>query len=153
VPPDVGDPSDLSRSGLLDLADLVVVNKCDQEGALHFADSLEAQLRTRRPEMDPRPSRVFRTQATNGTGIEALLDAVGAHAAEIRRTGVFAERSRAQMREQLRHMLLEILEAQWQSDVSLHALLDERAAAILAGGGSVVDTASEIAAEIEPPRR
>ena len=153
VPSDLGDPGELAASGLLEFADLVVVNKCDREGALEFADSLELELRERRAEGDLRPARVFRTQAINGTGIEELLDALGAHAAEIRRTGVFVERSRAQTGEQLRHLLFAVLEAQWQSDVGLRALLDDRAASILAGSSSVVETAHEIAAEIAAPRR
>ncbi len=152
VPPSVEDPDQLVASGLLDLADLVVLNKCDLEGAEAVAATLDRALASRSGEDDPRPDRVFRTTALRDEGLDELFQGIRTHASALRADGVFASRSRAQVAEQLKYLVFEMLRARWQGDVGLRALLDECARGVLEGDRNLVDTADEVAAMVTPPR-
>jgi GTPase len=153
VPPTVEEPQRLAASGLLDLADLVVLNKCDLEGAESVAEILNEALAQRDGAHDPRPAHVFRMQANRGEGLEALLEGIAHHAAALRAGDEFASRSRSQIAEQLRHYLFQILQSRWAGDVGLRSLLDEGAGDILEGRRTLVDLAEEVAAQAVPPRR
>ena len=91
--PEMGDEVQAIKAGLLEVADLVVVNKGDRPGAQRTASQLRAMLvaaaprpratgvgETARPER-PRPKRpeVLITTATNGDGVPELLVALDRH--------------------------------------------------------------------------
>jgi LAO/AO transport system kinase len=70
--PESGDAIQGMKAGLLEIADLFVVNKSDRPGADGFANELESSLM-----LDPRgpskPIRVLRTSATTGAGLDEYL--------------------------------------------------------------------------------
>jgi LAO/AO transport system kinase len=80
--PEMGDEVQAIKAGLLEVADLVVVNKGDRPGAQRTAGQLRAMLSTTAPpeESDgrPRPKRpeVLVTTAATGEGVPALLEAL-----------------------------------------------------------------------------
>lgn len=76
VPPDAGDGVQTMKSGILEMADIVVVTKADQPGARRMASDLSAVLRKRGDREVP----VLQTEA-NGAGVAALSDAIDAHRA------------------------------------------------------------------------
>ena len=93
--PEMGDEVQAIKAGLLEVADLVVVNKGDRPGAQRTASQLRAMLvaaaprpqlaaagETARPER-PRPKRpeVLITTATTGDGVPELLAALDRHRA------------------------------------------------------------------------
>jgi LAO/AO transport system kinase len=85
--PEMGDEVQAIKAGLLEVADLVVVNKGDKPGAQRTAAQLRAMLvaAAARGEDNgrPRPKRpdVLITTATDGTGIPELLAALDRHRA------------------------------------------------------------------------
>ncbi len=87
--PEMGDEVQAIKAGLLEVADLVVVNKGDRPGAQRTAAQLRAMLvptTARGPDQDPdrpRPKRpeVLVTTALTGEGIPALLAALDRHRA------------------------------------------------------------------------
>jgi LAO/AO transport system kinase len=85
--PEMGDEVQAIKAGLLEVADLVVVNKGDRPGALRTAGQLRAMLTAAapRPAGDdrPRPKRpeVLVTTASTGEGVPALLAALDRHRA------------------------------------------------------------------------
>jgi len=87
--PEMGDEVQAIKAGLLEVADIVVVNKGDRPGALRTASQLRAMLAAGAPRLPgddrPRPKRpeVMVATATTGEGIPALLAALDRH----RRTG------------------------------------------------------------------
>ncbi len=103
--PEMGDEVQAIKAGLLEVADLVVVNKGDRPGALRTASQLRAMLaaapqvgraeddaeRPDDPNGRPRPKRpaVLVTTAATGEGVPELLRALDAHRA--RRAGTPAE--------------------------------------------------------------
>jgi LAO/AO transport system kinase len=85
--PEMGDEVQAIKAGLLEVADLVVVNKGDRPGALRTASQLRAMLTAAapRPGRDdrPRPKRpeVLVTTATTGEGVPQLIAALERHRA------------------------------------------------------------------------
>ncbi len=74
--PGTGDDVQALKAGIMEIADIFVVNKADREGADRLVGSIEAMLslETFGPG-DWRPP-VIRTQATTGAGIPELLEAI-----------------------------------------------------------------------------
>jgi LAO/AO transport system kinase len=78
-PPGLGDDVQAIKAGILEIADLLVVNKGDLAGADATVRELEDMLTLRRSKAAPVP--VLKTAATRGEGIGALVDAALAHGA------------------------------------------------------------------------
>ncbi len=78
--PEGGDTIQVMKAGLLEIADVFVVNKADREGAERMKTDLEAMLHLRGPASWPIP--VLLTEATRDRGTEALWNAIGAHRAQ-----------------------------------------------------------------------
>jgi LAO/AO transport system kinase len=70
--PGLGDDIQAMKSGLLEIADILVVNKADREGAERTMQQLLGALSLRSSGKTP----VLKTTATTGEGIAALADAV-----------------------------------------------------------------------------
>lgn len=91
--PEMGDEVQAIKAGLLEVADLVVVNKGDKPGAQRTAAQLRAMLVATAPKADPadrseaaarpRPKRpeVLITTAATGEGVPELLVALDRHRA------------------------------------------------------------------------
>ena len=88
--PEMGDEVQAIKAGLLEVADLVVVNKGDKPGAQRTAAQLRAMLVASAPRADPddgharpRPKRpdVLITTAATGAGVPELLAALDRHRA------------------------------------------------------------------------
>lgn len=93
-PPGLGDDVQAIKAGILEIADIVVVSKCD----LPLADKTELDLRFMLSvRNDPsRPPRIVRVSATSGTGVPELANEIEllARAAESRRQTGSRERMR-----------------------------------------------------------
>ncbi len=98
--PGQGDEIQALKAGLVEIADIIVVNKADREGADQLAAQLRSVLRlgTARPDGGEWTPPVIKTVAADGTGIGELLSAVEAHRAFLSRTGRETERRRAALR-------------------------------------------------------
>jgi LAO/AO transport system kinase len=111
--PEMGDEVQAIKAGLLEVADLVVVNKGDKPGALRTAAQLRAMLVptvARTPSDRPAPKRpeVLVTTAATGEGVPELLAALDRHRAASRAVvGGGARRTRAEA--QVRALLAERL--------------------------------------------
>ena len=90
VSPESGDGIQAMKSGLMEIADILVVNKADRPGA----DRLEAEIRgafalsTRGQGDIP----ILRTEAHRGTGVDALLELADERIAARRQSGAFESR-------------------------------------------------------------
>lgn len=79
--PGLGDDVQAIKAGILEIADILVVNKGDSPLAQDAERSLREMLRLRRRTADWEV-RVMRTTATTKDGVAALADAIEAHAAQ-----------------------------------------------------------------------
>ncbi len=139
--PEMGDEVQAIKAGLLEVADIVVVNKGDRPGAQRTAAQLRAMLvpavgrRDADPER-PAPKRpeVLVTTAATGEGVPELLAALDRH----RRDGALAGAGgarRARAAAQVRAVLVERLWAR----LAAAPLADRTEAAIAAVAGHDLD--------------
>jgi LAO/AO transport system kinase len=112
--PGQGDDIQAIKAGILEIADLFVINKADHPGAERLASDLESMLSLGEPK--PWKPPILRTVASQGTGIEELAASVERHARFLRDGGALAARRRAglssRLVEILRDLLLERLVSQ-----------------------------------------
>ena len=81
APPGLGDEVQALKAGTLEIADLLVVSKGDLPLAERTARDLRDMLHLRRaPSSAAWSPRVLLVSATAGTGIDALLESIDAHA-------------------------------------------------------------------------
>ena len=132
VNPGWGDAVQANKAGLLEIADVFVINKADRPGADRMAQELEVMLHMRLGEEQPpaaghhgvslqtvgrsarerrREARVeqggwavpvLKTVAQEGTGIEELLTTLDRHAVYLEESGELAERRRRRFAERTR---------------------------------------------------
>jgi LAO/AO transport system kinase len=110
VNPGWGDAVQASKAGLLEVADVFVVNKADREGAADTRRDLEGML-----DLGDRPSDAWRPPvveavATTGTGVDAVWAAVLDHRAHLEATGELARRRERRLVEELRSIVARRLE-------------------------------------------
>ena len=103
VTPGWGDGVQANKAGLLEVADVFVVNKADRAGADAAVKDLEAMLDLG-PAAPWRPP-IVETVATTGEGIEPLWDAISAHRAQLVATGDLERRRRERVRNEIREMV------------------------------------------------
>ncbi|HEX5587624.1 MAG TPA: methylmalonyl Co-A mutase-associated GTPase MeaB [Acidimicrobiia bacterium] len=114
VTPGWGDAIQASKAGLLEVADVYVVNKADRPGAADAQRDLESMVALARPADDPEGRRrapVLLTTAQDGSGVPELWAAVREHREFLGATGLLEERRVARVRTEIRNELLQLLAA------------------------------------------
>jgi len=109
VNPRWGDGVQANKAGLLEIADVLVVNKADREGAADTVRDLQVMLELA-GERDWRPP-IVETVATESRGIDELWRAVLDHRAYLEADGRLERRRDARLREELRAIVHERLRA------------------------------------------
>jgi LAO/AO transport system kinase len=107
VNPGWGDAVQAAKAGLLEIADVFVVNKADRPGAADAVRDLEGMLELA-PANRWRPP-IVRTVATTGEGIDDLYDAIVRHRDHLEHDGRLQERRRARVRAELQTIVAERL--------------------------------------------
>jgi LAO/AO transport system kinase len=131
--PGTGDDVQALKAGIMEIADIFVVNKADREGADRLASAVEANLALHNyGASDWRPP-IVRTVATTGAGVADLADAVSrfrAHGA-----GQQDERRKARTAYRLRELVSQRFMAHLEQRVlaagELEAILDRIATRVL----------------------
>jgi LAO/AO transport system kinase len=75
VVPGLGDEIQSMKAGLMEMADIFVLNKAEREGADRLQHQIEAMLELSPPRDGWKPP-VVRTTATEGTGVPQLVEAI-----------------------------------------------------------------------------
>lgn len=139
--PESGDAIQALKAGLMEIAEVIVLNKSDHPGA----DAMEAALRaslTFRPEGHRPP--IVRTVATARTGFEELHRALREHHDYASRPDVAASRRREKVRARIRHAVREGLLDAWLKRQGLDALLDGATDEVVAGRTSPYRAARDL---------
>ena len=106
--PGLGDDVQALKAGLLEIADVLVVNKADRPGAAQTMRALEVTLalgRNNRPGREGWQAPVLKTVALEGKGVAEVLDAVAAHRAYLQESGQWAEKERERAQTDLVRLL------------------------------------------------
>ncbi len=106
--PGMGDEMQALKAGLMEIADVLVVNKADRPGAANTARALEMVIdrntRTQEDETVWRPL-ILQTIALNGTGVPEVLEAAAAHRQHLQAAGLWVQRERARIETELFNVL------------------------------------------------
>jgi LAO/AO transport system kinase len=100
VNPGWGDGVQANKAGLLEIADVFVVNKADRPGADAAVRDLVAML-----DLGPAPAwtpPIVETVATTGEGVDRLWDAVVAHRNHLATSGLLETRRRERRHDEVR---------------------------------------------------
>jgi LAO/AO transport system kinase len=104
--PEMGDEVQAIKAGLLEVADVIAVNKGDRPGAQHAARQLRAMLSTAGGRVARTPPPILITTATTGDGVAALVDAIEAHRSIARSPKQARDRAQAQVARALADLAL-----------------------------------------------
>jgi len=98
--PNLGDDIQAIKAGILEIADILVVNKADLAGS----DRLVAELRAMLQLGDARewPTPIQQTVATDGSGVSDLVDRIAEHRAFLDSSGTWRQRRADSARRQVR---------------------------------------------------
>ena len=140
VVPEAGDAIQTMKAGLLEIADVFVVNKSDRPGAKRMAADLEMTVHLGSRDADWWTTPVLQTEGIRNIGIPQLVEALESHHTTLTDTGRLQTRRAAQRRSEfhaaLRERLLERLTRAEHSDALAQIIhqveigsLDSRAAA------------------------
>jgi len=100
--PGTGDDIQAMKAGIIEIADILVVNKADHPGADILVSQLQALL-SLAPKGARRP-RILKTTAIKGEGMEALAEAIEEHREYLEQSGELGR----QREEDARHQVLSI---------------------------------------------
>jgi LAO/AO transport system kinase len=134
--PGLGDDIQAIKAGILEIADILVINKADLPGVDNAESALRGMLSLARPaetinhhgqviglpeaessEVSQWEPPLLRTIATDGTGVEELLAAIDRHALHLHRTGGWKQRERARLEAELQTLLTETLVADFRARI------------------------------------
>jgi LAO/AO transport system kinase len=136
VVPGMGDSVQAAKAGLLEVADVLVVNKADRPDTQATLRDLRAMVALSSGEWKP---PIVPTTGTTGTGLEELLGQLDRHEAWLEASGERARRQLARARNEVTALALGTLAA-------LLAVPDELAARVAAGQCDPVEAAEELLA-------
>ena len=134
VNPGWGDAIQANKAGLLEIADLFVINKADRPGARETARDLELMLDLSAPS-DWRP-RIVSTVAQTGEGTDELWTAIGDHRRHLLERGVLDEVRRARLERELRQIV--------------SARVDARVVGVVSSDGAASIVAAVLRGELDP---
>jgi LAO/AO transport system kinase len=121
--PGYGDAVQAAKAGILEVADVFVVNKADREGAAGVVRDLRGMLRMGSKLAWEPP--IVRTSATDGSSIDELWEAIERHREHLASTGELEARRSRRVLEEVKTMVA------WR--------LRDRTADLLAADGLVAD--------------
>jgi LAO/AO transport system kinase len=101
--PGLGDEVQAMKAGLMEIADILVINKADREDADKLQMELESTLsffQPSGPETSWRP-RILKTVALSNTGVDALAEAIDEHGKHLQSSGKLRDRLLQQSRQRL----------------------------------------------------
>ncbi|MBV8160544.1 MAG: methylmalonyl Co-A mutase-associated GTPase MeaB [Acidimicrobiia bacterium] len=104
VPPGSGDAMQASKAGLLEAADVFVVNKADRPGAAETRRDLEFMLHLSAPGEGWTPP-IVSTVASDGEGVDDLWGAIGAHRSFLSEHGLLEKRRAQRLADEVRHVV------------------------------------------------
>jgi LAO/AO transport system kinase len=128
--PESGDGVQAMKSGLMEIADAIVINKADRPGA----DALEASIRSSYELASGRtPPGIVQTAAQSGTGIPDAALLIESHADSLERDGRLKEHRAARLRFRIERLVEDALAGRLARDPALSAWLDGKVTEALAG--------------------
>ncbi|EFC86755.1 methylmalonyl Co-A mutase-associated GTPase MeaB [Parafrankia sp. EUN1f] len=133
--PGMGDQVQADKAGIIERGDIFVVNKADRGGAETTRSQIRFAVSGGAHATASWTPPVELTTATTGAGVDAVVDAVDRHWAQLVSSGELDGRRAARSRREIETLALELL----------HTRLDSLAAAVAGGRQDPLSAARELA--------
>jgi LAO/AO transport system kinase len=143
VAPGMGDSVQAAKAGILEIADIFVVNKSDRPAAQEAVRDLRTMLSMGHWGNGQWKPPIVSTVASAGTGIEDLTAKIGAHWAWLDSSAELSARRRARAREEIAAIAVAVLRERL-GGLPGDARLDELAAQVAAGQIDPYSAADEL---------
>jgi LAO/AO transport system ATPase len=143
--PGMGDGIQAAKAGILEVADVLVVNKADRDGAAQTVRDLKAMLGLGGRHSEPGAWRppIVSTVASKREGVDDLLAALSKHADWLAASGEGARRRQARAAAEIEAIAVATLRARI-GDLHGTEALTTLAAAVVAGGTDPYTAADEL---------
>jgi len=143
--PNLGDDIQAIKAGILEIADILVVNKADLAGA----DRLVADLRTmlQLGQEHDWPTPIQQTVAKDGTGVAELVERIAEHRAYLEGSGTWRQRRADSARRQVRAIVEDRVERRL-AELTTGSDWDQRFSEIAAREQDPYSVAEEVLGEI-----
>jgi LAO/AO transport system kinase len=89
--PESGDDIQMMKAGILEIADILVVNKCDRQGSDHIVKELQAMLELAHP-LDSWNIPVMKTMAERGEGVNDAYVMLTKHREFLKSSGLLSKK-------------------------------------------------------------
>lgn len=89
--PESGDDIQMMKAGILEIADVLTVNKCDRQGSDHIVKELRAMLEIGGDGHNEWNIPVLKTVAEKGEGVNEVFAALGRHRDFLKKSGRLAQ--------------------------------------------------------------
>ena len=124
--PGTGDEVQALKAGIMEIADIFVVNKADREGADRTVTAVESNLALQTYGAGEWRPPILKTEATTGRGVTELWTAIQAYRArsDVARRRRQHERGEFRLRELLTHRFLAYVEREVLAPGELEAIVD-----------------------------
>jgi LAO/AO transport system kinase len=139
--PGLGDEIQAIKAGILEIADILVVNKADRPGVENTERALRGMLLLAHPDQRPGSLHhaqayapavaqlplpeasiwqppILRTVATEGTGVGELFQEIARHRVYLAESGEWQRRERLRLQSELDMLLQALLVSRWRQTVS-----------------------------------
>jgi len=113
--PGLGDGIQMIKAGLIETADVLVVNKADRDGADRLTAELKATLRFTQARRHGLPPEIYTTVATQGEGLAELRKGIEARAEKM--ASLIEERRRNALYEEVRQAILDTARAKLEEEL------------------------------------
>jgi len=123
--PGTGDEVQALKAGIMEIADIFVVNKADREGADRLVHSVAAMLGLQTFQPDDWRPPILKTEATTGAGVPEVITAIQQFRAHSEATRATRQRTRQEyrLRDLLSHRFMQLVE-QTLPDGELQRVVD-----------------------------
>ncbi|HHI78358.1 MAG TPA: methylmalonyl Co-A mutase-associated GTPase MeaB [Planctomycetes bacterium] len=118
--PGAGDGIQAMKAGLLEIADLLVLNKADLEGSARLESELREMLELREEGVGRAPE-VYRVSAKTGEGVQELAEGIDRRLRRLEDEGVLEERRARRRREAVKRLVRSSLEKRLDALIEAHA--------------------------------
>ena len=121
--PESGDEIQLMKAGLIEIADIFVINKSDREGADRLANTLSSMINAIGNDSKP-DAPVFTTVASDGRGMDKLFDGVFDQLDKFDRCGLLVQKKKERYRNRVKKLIKEQLLGEFWTEDRIRKLED-----------------------------
>jgi len=130
--PEAGDSVQAMKAGVMEVADLFVVNKADRRGSDRMVQDIQDAVNLGHREPDAWRPPVLKTVASSSQGVDELIVALGEHRQHQQRTGAYQARRLRAARHKVEELVAAGLRARMRGGLRRGNMLDDLAAKVAA---------------------